>query len=136
MRDKESILIVDDEEEFRESLKAMLKDHYNIFTAERNQTALDIIEDNKTYLDKKTKEVGQLSSGTPRGHNFGQLPIQYIKHSVLAASYSPVASTIATTVLNGRVRNEIGCDHRVKPPKQNARKKSRCKVGIPTKASG
>lgn len=45
MRDKESILIVDDEEEFRESLKAILKDHYQVFTAERDQTALDIIED-------------------------------------------------------------------------------------------
>ena len=40
---------------------------------------------------------------------------------MLAASYSPLASTIATTVLNFRVRNGIGCDHCVKPPTQNFR---------------
>jgi len=47
LKDKESILIVDDEEEFRESLKAILKDRYQVFTAESNQTALNIIEGNK-----------------------------------------------------------------------------------------
>ena len=46
MRSQGSILIVDEEEEFRESLKVALKDHYQIFTAERDQTALDIIENN------------------------------------------------------------------------------------------
>ncbi|MFH1626291.1 MAG: sigma-54 dependent transcriptional regulator [Pseudomonadota bacterium] len=47
---KGSILIVDDEEEFRESLKAILKDRYRVFAAERNQTALDIIENNTVNI--------------------------------------------------------------------------------------
>ena len=33
-----------------------------------------------------------------------------IKNLVLATSYSPLASTIASTELNCRVRNENGCD--------------------------
>ena len=50
MRDKESILIVDDEEEFRESIKAILKDRYHVFTAEGDRTALDIIKEHKINL--------------------------------------------------------------------------------------
>jgi hypothetical protein len=45
--------------------------------------------------------------------------IRYIKGSVLATSYSPFSSTIATIVLNFRVRNEIGCTHDVKSPTQS-----------------
>ena len=40
----DSILIVDEEEEFRESLKVILESHYQVFTAESNKEALDIIE--------------------------------------------------------------------------------------------
>ncbi len=42
-----------------------------------------------------------------------------IENLVLAPSYSPFSSTIATTRLNCRVRNENGCDPRVKAPKPN-----------------
>ena len=45
-RHNKSILIVDDEEELRESLKIILNDHYQVFTADRNQRALDLIEKN------------------------------------------------------------------------------------------
>jgi two-component system response regulator AtoC len=50
LRSKESILIVDEEKEFRESLKATLNDHYQVFTAERSQTALDLIENNNINI--------------------------------------------------------------------------------------
>ena len=40
----DSILIVDEEEEFRESLKVILESHYQVFTAESDEEALDIIE--------------------------------------------------------------------------------------------
>ncbi len=40
-----------------------------------------------------------------------------IQHLVLALSYSPLASTIASTELNCRVRNENGCDLCDKAPK-------------------
>ena len=43
---------------------------------------------------------------------------QKVENSVLAATYSPLASTIGTTGLNFRVRNENGCDPSVKPPTQ------------------
>ena len=48
--------------------------------------------------------------------NFRYEKIQYI---VLAPAYSPLSSTIGTTRLNFRVRNENGCDPRVEAPKQN-----------------
>ncbi len=40
----DSILIVDEEEEFRESLKVILEHHYQVFTAESDEEALGIIE--------------------------------------------------------------------------------------------
>ena len=51
------------------------------------------------------------------GNNQGFLS-EVIKFFVLASTYSPLTSTIGTTVLNFRVRNEIGCDHCVKTPTQ------------------
>ena len=41
-----------------------------------------------------------------------------IEYFVLATSYSPFSSTIASTELNFRVRNENGCDLCDKSPKQ------------------
>ena len=41
-----------------------------------------------------------------------------IESILLAATYSPLTSTIGTTKLNFRVRNENGCDLGVKPPTQ------------------
>ena len=55
---------------------------------------------------------------------------------MLAASYSPLASTIATTELNFRVRNENGCDPGVKPPTQKIQllvSKGRMKFAYPAK---
>lgn len=43
-----------------------------------------------------------------------------LKCSVLAASYSCLSTTIASTGLNCRVRNENGCDPGDKPPEQSA----------------
>src|SRR3989344_5362674 len=42
-----------------------------------------------------------------------------VENCVLAASYSPLSSTIASTGLNCRVRNENGCDPSDKPPERN-----------------
>ncbi len=42
------------------------------------------------------------------------------KHSVLAPTYSPLASTIGSRGLNCRVRKENGCDPSDKAPTQNA----------------
>jgi len=47
---RDSILIVDDEKEFRESIKVILDDHYQVFTAKRNQPALNIIEKNNINI--------------------------------------------------------------------------------------
>ena len=64
------------------------------------------------------------SAGARRGRaNFQQKimcdrVLSKIKCSVLAPTYSPLSSTISTTRLNFRVRNENGCDPRVEAPKQ------------------
>ncbi len=42
--------------------------------------------------------------------------VSLVQDSVLATSYFPLTSIIATTALNCRVRNGIGCDHSVKSP--------------------
>ena len=101
MNTRDSILIVDDEKESRESLKAILNDHYQVFTTERNQPALDIIEKNninivllsfdasdgegvkfvekakdlKEVLIKQRvqKELEYLRSETKERHSFGQI---------------------------------------------------------------
>ena len=43
--------------------------------------------------------------------------LKEFEYSVPAVSYSPLASTIATTRLNFSVRNGKRCDPGVKPPK-------------------
>lgn len=48
--------------------------------------------------------------------------LEIFKYLILAISYSPLASTIATTMLNFRVRNENGCFHSVKSPELNIRR--------------
>ncbi len=45
--------------------------------------------------------------------------LSFLKCLVLATSYFPFYSIIATTVLNCRIRNENGCDHCVESPEPN-----------------
>jgi len=44
----------------------------------------------------------------------------YFEHSVLAPTYSPLASTIGSGGLNCRVRNENGCTPSDEAPTQRA----------------
>jgi DNA-binding NtrC family response regulator len=50
MRSKWSILIVDDELGVRESLRMLLKPHYEIHTAPGGKEALDILKERKIHL--------------------------------------------------------------------------------------
>lgn len=58
------ILIVDDEEGIRESLKLILEDHYDLILAENGTTALDILDKNKEIglmlMDIKMPKVNGL----------------------------------------------------------------------------
>ena len=76
-------------------------------------------EPDETYINACFIPFSRVAINNLRStKNVGMNPTFFvdIKYFMLAASYSPLASTIATTVLDFRVRNGIGYTHCVKPP--------------------
>jgi len=72
-----NILVVDDEIGPRESLRMILKPHYNIFTAENGNTAIQILQQNEmdvVTLDLKMPGMSGIETLKVRDRNVERNP--------------------------------------------------------------
>jgi two-component system nitrogen regulation response regulator NtrX len=99
------VLIVDDEEGIRESLKLILEDHYDLILAENGPTALDILD--------KNKDIGLMLMDIkmPKVNGLDVLKLTKEKHSVpvvIVTGYRSVETAAEASKLGA-------CGYIVKP---------------------
>ena len=93
------ILIIDDEEGIRESLKLILEDHYSLITSENGPLALEMIENDKDHtlglvlLDIKMPKIHGLETLKLIKEKRPELPV------IMVTAYKSVEIAVEATKL-------------------------------------
>ena len=136
MRPKCSILIVDDELPVRESLRVLLKPHYEIYTASNGKEALKILKKQKVHLItldlnmpklsgiQTLREIRKINSKVPiviiTGFATKQEQMEAALYGVKAVICKPFATKELISAIDRILKSENDCE----PP--SFRQRSKC----------
>jgi CheY-like chemotaxis protein len=126
MRPKCSLLIVDDELPVRESLRVLLKPHYDIYTASNGEEALKILKKHKIHLItldlnmpklsgiQTLREIRKINSKVPiviiTGYATRQEQMEAGLYGVKAVISKPFATKTLISAIDRILKSENDCE--------------------------